>query len=393
MTQFYECRVYCASALLPLIGASFLALSVDGMPLSDAQWLFIPTLLFTGVGLLAIRFRRSRLLFAVAATTLMLYFLPRNFADSSIGLLVLSLVFMTLGTLKESGFTSWRTALFLVQLGFLVTIMDWSSAFVGQLHDILALGSINGWSLTLPVQPLTLMTVFATCFFLCTRALRGGTPFYSGLLGALIATTGAVVTQGFSSECFVLATAFSLLLSAVEMSHDLAFRDALTGLPGRRALEEAFRRIGRPYVLAMVDVDHFKRFNDTYGHDAGDEALRMVGAELSRVEMGGRAFRYGGEEFTILFAGKTLEEVEDAIESVRERIAKRPFAIRHQDRPQKKPKRIKATTKKTPTTSVTVSIGVADATEKLDKPTSIIKRADQRLYTAKKAGRNRVVSA
>ena len=120
------------------------------------------------------------------------------------------------------------------------------------------------------------------------------------------------------------------------MSHDLAFRDALTGLPGRRALEEAFRRIGRPYVLAMVDVDHFKRFNDTYGHDAGDEALRMVGAELSRVEMGGRAFRYGGEEFTILFAGKTLEEVEDAIESVRERIAKRPFAIRNQDRPPEK---------------------------------------------------------
>lgn len=300
---------------------------------------------------------------------------------------------MTLGFLKESGFTSWRTALFLIQIGFLVTIMDWSPTAVGQLHDILALGSVNGWSLTLPLQPLTLMAVCVTCFFLCTRALRGGTPFYSGLLGALIATTGAVVTQGFSSECFVLATAFSLLLSAVEMSHDLAFRDALTGLPGRRALEEAFRRIGRPYVLAMVDVDHFKRFNDTYGHDAGDEALRMVGAELSRVEMGGRAFRYGGEEFTILFSGKTLEEVEDAIDVVRERIAKRPFAIRNQNRPDKKPKRVKAAVKKTPTTSVTVSIGVADATDKLDKPASIIKRADQRLYTAKKAGRNRVVSA
>lgn len=393
MTQLLRVSGLLWPALLPLIGASFLALSADGMPLSDAQWLFIPTLLFTGVALLAIRFGRSRLLFAVAASTLMLYFLPRNFADSSLGLLLLSILFSTLGFFKESGFTSWRTALFVVQLGFLVTILDWSPQFAGQVHDVLAFGSVSGWSLTLPVQPLTLLVVLMTCIFLCTRALRGGTPFYSGLLGALIATTGAVVTEGFSSECFVLATAFSLLLSAVEMSHDLAFRDALTGLPGRRALEETFRRVGRPYVLAMVDVDHFKRFNDTYGHDAGDEALRMVGAELSRVEMGGRAFRYGGEEFTILFSGKTLEEVEDAIESVRERIAKRPFAIRNQNRPQKKPKRVKSTEKKTPTTSVTVSIGVAEATDKLDKPSSIVKRADQRLYTAKKAGRNRVVSA
>ena len=366
------------------------------MPLSDAQWQFIPTLLLTGVALLAMRFGRSRLFFAVCATALMLYFLPRNFSDSSLGLVVLSMIFIVLTCIKEHGFRAWQSGLLAVMLASLATVVDWPTALQAQVQDVLGLWSVTGWSLTLPIQPTAIFVVSIASVFLASRALRGGLPFFSGLLGALLATTGAVVCDGFASECFVLATAFSLLLSAVEMSHDLAFRDALTGLPGRRALEETFRRIGRPYTVAMVDVDHFKRFNDTYGHDAGDEALRMVGAELARIDLGGRAFRYGGEEFTILFPGKTLNEVCDAIESVRERIAKRPFAIRNENRPLRKPKRSakrrKTPPQKIPTTSVTVSIGVAGATEKSHRPNTVMKRADQRLYNAKKAGRNRVVS-
>ena len=387
-------------ALLPLIGASFLALSVDGMPLSDAQWQFIPTLLFTGVALLAMRFGRSRLFFAVCASALMLYFLPRNFSDSSLGLVVLSIIFMILSCIKERGFRAWQTGILTVMLGMLATVVDWPSEIQGQIHEVLGVWSVSGWSLSLPIQPVSIFVAGIASIFLASRALRGGLPFFSGLLGALLATTGAVVCEGFASECFVLATAFSLLLSAVEMSHDLAFRDALTGLPGRRALEESFRRIGRPYTIAMVDVDHFKRFNDTYGHDAGDEALRMVGAELARIDMGGRAYRYGGEEFTILFPGKTLDEVSEAVESVRERIAKRPFAIRSENRPTAKPKRVSKRPKRdskepkpTPTTSVTVSIGAAGATDKSHRPNTVMKRADQCLYDAKKAGRNRVVSA
>ncbi len=366
------------------------------MPLSDAQWQFIPTMLLTGVALLAMRFSRSRLFFAVCATTLMLYFVPRNFSDSSLGLVVLSIIFIILSCVKERGFRSWQTAVLTGMLGVLATVVDWPATLQSEAHEVLSMWSVTGWSLTLPIQPISILVVGIASIFLGARALRGGLPFFSGLLGALLATTGAVVCEGFASECFVLATAFSLVLSAVEMSHDLAFRDALTGLPGRRALEETFRRIGRPYTVAMVDVDHFKRFNDTYGHDAGDEALRMVGAELARIEMGGRAFRYGGEEFTILFPGKTLDEVSDVIESVRERIAQRPFAIRNETRPLRKPKRMSKQTKRTkqtPTTSVTVSIGVAGATDKSHRPKTVMKRADQRLYDAKKTGRNRVVSA
>ncbi|MDP0971523.1 diguanylate cyclase, partial [Klebsiella pneumoniae] len=85
-----------------------------------------------------------------------------------------------------------------------------------------------------------------------------------------------------------------------------AFRDELTGLPGRRALNERTQRLGRNYVLAITDVDHIKRFNDTHGHDVGDQVLRLVASKLSKVNGGGRAYRYGGEEFAVVFAGKSL---------------------------------------------------------------------------------------
>ena len=66
--------------------------------------------------------------------------------------------------------------------------------------------------------------------------------------------------------------------------------------------------LGPRYVLAMADVDHFKSFNDTHGHDTGDQVLKLVAARLAQVKGGGRAFRYGGEEFTVLFPDRTLDE-------------------------------------------------------------------------------------
>lgn len=93
-----------------------------------------------------------------------------------------------------------------------------------------------------------------------------------------------------------------MLMIAAAASHEayqMAFRDELTGLPGRRALNERMQRLGRNYVIAMTDVDHFKKFNDTHGHDVGDQVLRLVASRLSKVTGGGRAHRYGGEEFAL----------------------------------------------------------------------------------------------
>jgi diguanylate cyclase (GGDEF)-like protein len=72
--------------------------------------------------------------------------------------------------------------------------------------------------------------------------------------------------------------------------------DELTGLQGRRSLNETLYNLGRKYAIAMIDVDHFKKFNDTYGHKTGDQVLKMIAYKLERISGGAKTFRYGGEE-------------------------------------------------------------------------------------------------
>jgi GGDEF domain-containing protein len=98
-----------------------------------------------------------------------------------------------------------------------------------------------------------------------------------------------------------------LVVAVAHEAYQMAFRDELTGLPGRRALNERLQRLGRTYVIAMADVDHFKKFNDTHGHDVGDQVLRLVASQLRQIGGGGKAYRYGSEEFTLVFPGKTLK--------------------------------------------------------------------------------------
>ena len=99
-----------------------------------------------------------------------------------------------------------------------------------------------------------------------------------------------------------------LILAIIQDSHNMAFRDDMTGIPSRRALNDLLRGLGSRYAIAMFDVDHFKRFNDTYGHDVGDQVLKVVAGRLMAVSGGGRSFRYGGEEFTVVFSGKGAKD-------------------------------------------------------------------------------------
>lgn len=187
-----------------------------------------------------------------------------------------------------------------------------------------------------------------------------------------------------------------MLMIAAAVAHEayqMAFRDELTGLPGRRALNERMQRLGRNYVLAMSDVDHFKKFNDTHGHDVGDQVLRLVASKLAKIGGGGKAYRYGGEEFALVFAGKTLEECMPHLEVIRESIATYNIQLRNQEnRPQDDNQgRQRRAGSAASSVSVTVSIGVA---ERIDQrtPEEVLKSADQALYGAKGAGRNCVMA-
>jgi diguanylate cyclase (GGDEF)-like protein len=168
----------------------------------------------------------------------------------------------------------------------------------------------------------------------------------------------------------------------------MAYHDELTGLPARRALNEALQRLNDTYTVAMVDVDHFKKFNDTHGHDVGDQVLRMVAERLGRVDGGGRAFRYGGEEFAVLFPGKSAQESAPHLETLRMAVAGATFTLRGKDRPKRKPES-RGRGGGAGKVTVTVSIGAAQARGSA-VPEEVVKAADRALYRAKEGGRNRV---
>jgi GGDEF domain-containing protein len=188
--------------------------------------------------------------------------------------------------------------------------------------------------------------------------------------------------------------ALFFLITVLIDSYFLAYRDELTGLPSRRALFNLSLSLGRKYSLAMVDIDHFKKFNDTYGHDVGDQVLKLVAAKLAQVTGGGKAFRYGGEEFTIVFPSKDIKRVLPHLDSIRQAVADYEIVLREEKRQgkddkQASQKRSKKAPSQQQTVSVSVSIGCAE--HQSDQSfEQCMKEADKALYRAKENGRNQV---
>jgi two-component system, cell cycle response regulator len=157
--------------------------------------------------------------------------------------------------------------------------------------------------------------------------------------------------------------------------------DALTGLFNRRQsmvkLKEMWNmaeRYERIFSCAMIDVDHFKNVNDTYGHLVGDDVLRQVASILSEsTRETDHVFRVGGEEFMILFPYTLANEAETYLERCRELVSSRSFLSPEQE------------------LSLTISIGVADYSEDMADPDELLRLVDKSLYVAKSQGRNRVV--
>jgi GGDEF domain-containing protein len=191
---------------------------------------------------------------------------------------------------------------------------------------------------------------------------------------------------------YIAAAALILTIALLQDTFRMAFRDELTGLPSRRDLNERMMGLGRRYTIAMCDVDHFKKFNDTHGHDLGDQVLKMVAAKLAAVGGGGTAFRYGGEEFTVLFPGKDSTHALPHLEALRASIETYKIALRAPDRPPKPEPatRRPGTFRDASSVSVTISIGVAESSDRLASTDDVIQAADKALYRAKDKGRNQV---
>ncbi len=173
------------------------------------------------------------------------------------------------------------------------------------------------------------------------------------------------------------------LRQKLDHSLEMAVTDPLTGLHNRRymnsqleALVARANRGGDPVAVLVLDIDHFKAVNDSLGHDAGDEVLREFSVRLAtNVRAVDLPCRFGGEEFVVVMPGTTLDDAHRIAERIRRDVGASPFRILGGE-----------------PLSITVSVGVAASMGGDDTPASLLKRADEGVYEAKKAGRNRVVA-
>lgn len=365
-------------------------------------WLF-PYPVLGAAFFLAWRFNKSRLLYGVVFCLMLDALLVYSATGRGPGGMredYFLQVFMVLLPLNFLGYSLWKERgiftllgglrLLLIVLQFLVAVgiyKYWGA-------DILR--SLSSRPLEVPYADIRIglhAFVLNSAVLVVTafRFFRYRDPMEHGFFWSMALGIVSLMTEepGFVSRFYFSACGFILIIAALESAHRMAYRDELTGLPGRRALNEKLLMLGGIYSVAMVDIDFFKKFNDRYGHDVGDQVLRMVAGKLKHVSGGGRAFRYGGEEFTIIFPGKTMADVLPHLEKVRQTVADAGFVIRGSGRPQKRPRltRLWGTKKKV---SVTVSIGVAERESRRQQSQALLNKADKALYRAKSAGRNRV---
>jgi len=248
-------------------------------------------------------------------------------------------------------------------------------------------GLMQAWGPALPAAGVALILVGV--------ALRSHDPVPAAMAASLVLLL-PTIARGLGGIALGILSSGAIgvvLVGALEAMLALAFRDGLTGLPGRRGLNEALRQLGGRYAIAMLDVDHFKRFNDRFGHRTGDDVLKMIAARMLRIR-GGRAFRYGGEEFAVIFKGRSARQAGDRMEQFRAEVSSAPFVIRRLPRSNKKA-RGGLTIRMRPRQQVriAVSIGWATPSPGRRKPAEVLAAADKALYKAKQKGRNRVVAA
>lgn len=355
------------------------------------NYLVYPLLLITG--LFAAQFNRSRVAILCLIWGVFLaadsYPLPwSSWLESNPSWLLLTgcALMMLLALIKDRGLLSSHGIARVIFIGLCGgMVFGWLYALE---HYTPTLSKTPVVSMLLPHLQLTIPLVLLASLLLW-RSLRQN----SLTLAALVISFAVwyLSHQGFMALPWpIVAAAMSALylLSLTIESYYLAYRDDLTGLPTRRALNQLALSLGRKYTVAMLDIDHFKKFNDTYGHDIGDQVLKLVAAKLATVKGGGKVFRYGGEEFTLVFPGKTPEHAAEHLEILRQTIADYQMVVRQEQRSDKKSRQKNKPQDQT-SVSVTVSIGLAQRQPKQSFDATL-KAADQALYRAKKKGRNNV---
>ena len=347
--------------------------------------------------LIGLSFKRSRLIYSILFFSLAGFVLYRNIININLNLFLLSLClpfnFFLIYNMHERGIfqlSFWKySVLLIIQILLYIYISGHEKVFADNVFDVSTIDKPFFSNLLLSKISLAIylsVLIYFLVDFVFKRDFSDNGFFWSYLV------TLFLFYSGFSTwdQIFCLSTSgLILLVSFVLSSYDVAYKDKLTELPSRRSFDEAISGLGNKYSIGLVDIDFFKKFNDKYGHDVGDQVLKLVASRLGKVGGGGKSYRYGGEEFAILFPSKDSDHCYNHLENLRKDIEKQQFSVRGKKRPGKKPT-IPVFFRRAKNEKITVSIGVAQKSEKLNDVQDVIKAADNALYKAKKDGRNRV---
>lgn len=398
-------------ALLGLVLALMMAVWPATAPWPDAAWfIYLPHFLFLAAAIAGACFTQTRILFlsVPASATLFCvdraYFVAHAPARGAAALLLGSLILPPLAAVlhrsQERGlltpYGAMRAMVVFVLTGF-IAALPLSSGFQQALLSSAppSLWTESGW---LRLPGLSLLVLLGALPFLLFKP-RGESPRLGALTG--MALVFLFLSLNFSSSLchpahqraalvlFGALGGFTLLFAVMETAWRHMNIDELTELPGRRPLKHRLRCLGGSYVLGVVDIDHFKRINDTYGHIAGDQILRYVAAEL-RQNPRGAAYRYGGEEFVIVYERLPYKEALNNLDDLRDVISRKEFVLRSKTRSARKPRSPRQQAGDATVIRLTVSIGAAAPSVHYRTSQEVLDAADQALYRAKENGRNRV---
>lgn len=356
---------------------------------------YLPPVLAVLAIALTIHFNRSPVFFYVFLILIVYFVLALDLLDTDLSYSLFSVLIPVLllacTVMPERSILSVRAIPVVFILLGIISLSIWKAEVIPEWLSYLVLNNwlparYFDWSL-LSQSALAVFVLMFVCM-LVLNFLQTSTNLVAGLGVVLMIITLLHYGENLRSQIIFSSAALLMCLYAVvQESWRMAYLDELTELPARRALREKLRDLVGQYTIAMLDVDHFKKFNDTYGHDTGDSVLRMIAARMLDITGAGLPYRYGGEEFAIVFAGKDMTEAKKHLEALREDIADSYFVINRQDRRARSKKTKK---RKNKSVQVTVSIGFADSNGKASTPWAVLKQADKALYRAKKKGRNRV---
>jgi diguanylate cyclase (GGDEF)-like protein len=374
-------------------------------PSASQVFLWLPYAVFAMGALLSWRFNRSRVLMAMVALAVVyaaILFQQNGNPDAATTILaavalLLPMNLAIFSVMQERGVNSLAGFLCMMLIGLQLVVVTLLCR--PELADIAALlrQPFFQWKFLnrLHISQPALLVFLVSMVVLVVRFIGRPKPLDGGFFWALVTAFLALnaVSQGRAPGLYFTTAGLILLVALIEMSYHMAFLDELTGLPGRRAFNEAALKLSENYSVAMVDVDHFKKFNDTHGHACGDQVLRMVASCLADVSGGGQVFRYGGEEFAVIFPVKTAKQCLGHLEELRRQIEDAEFTVRGNDRRKNnKTKRNQAKNGNKKKIQVTVSIGVACQSARNASFDQVVRAADKALYRAKDAGRNCVQS-